>query len=64
LLGGDPICAKFVATVAKIKRNRRWPMFDCLPIPNWTRNRIPLLGDALLAERASDDFEYFEWLYG
>ena len=29
-----------------MERGRRWPMHDRLPIPNWTRNRITLLGDA------------------
>jgi len=132
------MCPRVRTAVAKIKRNRRWPMLDRLPIPNWTRNRITLLGDAahpmlqyiaqgacqaledavclgdslkkcggdaartflayqapriertarvqgtarlfgeikhvhgvsiqlrnaLLAKRAADDFEYFEWLYG
>ncbi|GAC1403137.1 MAG: 3-hydroxybenzoate 6-monooxygenase [Candidatus Velthaea sp.] len=41
--GGAPLVA---SALAKIKRNRRWPMFDRLPIPSWTRNRITLLGDA------------------
>jgi 3-hydroxybenzoate 6-monooxygenase len=132
------MCSRVCDAVTKIKRNRRWPMLDRLPIPNWTRNRITLLGDAahpmlqylaqgacqaledavclgerlkehdgdaarafpdyqqrrigragrvqqtarffgdvkhvhgvsialrnaLLAKRAPDDFEYFEWLYG
>src|SRR6202045_2801705 len=40
------MCPRVRAAVAKIKRNRRWPMLDRLPIPNWTRNRITLLGDA------------------
>lgn len=34
------------AALADIKRNRRWPMFDRLPISTWSRNRITLLGDA------------------
>jgi 3-hydroxybenzoate 6-monooxygenase len=34
------------SAVTKIKRHRRWPMFDRLPIPNWTRGHITLLGDA------------------
>jgi 2-polyprenyl-6-methoxyphenol hydroxylase-like FAD-dependent oxidoreductase len=133
-----PMCPRVRHGIAKIKRNRRWVMFDRLPIPNWTRNRITLLGDAahpmlqyiaqgacqaiedalclgdnfgkyggeaaraflayqqariprtarvqaaarffgevkhvhgvgitlrnaLLAKRAPDDFEYFDWLYG
>ena len=40
------MCPRVRQAVAKIKRNRRWPMLDRLPIPNWTRNRITLLGDA------------------
>lgn len=32
--------------LVKIKRNRRWPLFDRLPADNWTRNRITLIGDA------------------
>ena len=32
--------------IAQMARGRRWPMFDRLPIPNWTRNRVVLLGDA------------------
>src|SRR5260370_21197070 len=40
------MCPRVRAAVAKIKRNRCWPMLDRLPTPNWTRNRITLLGDA------------------
>jgi 3-hydroxybenzoate 6-monooxygenase len=40
------MCPRVRTAVARIKRNRRWPMLDRLPIPNWTRNRITLLGDA------------------
>ena len=40
------MCLRLRQAVAKIKRNRRWPMLDRLPIPNWTRNRITILGDA------------------
>jgi 2-polyprenyl-6-methoxyphenol hydroxylase-like FAD-dependent oxidoreductase len=132
------MCPRVRNALIRIKRNRRWPMLDRLPIPNWTRNRITVLGDAahpmlqyiaqgacqaledavclgenlqkygddvaraflayqgprtirtarvqaisrffgevkhvhgvgitlrnsLLAKRADDDFEYFEWLYG
>jgi salicylate hydroxylase len=29
-----------------LQRQQRWPMFDRLPIANWTRHRITLLGDA------------------
>jgi salicylate hydroxylase len=29
-----------------MRRDRRWPMFDRLPIPSWTSGRITLLGDA------------------
>jgi salicylate hydroxylase len=41
-----PMCPDVRAGVALVKRNRRWAMYDRLPIPNWTRNRITLLGDA------------------
>ncbi|GAC1586406.1 MAG: 3-hydroxybenzoate 6-hydroxylase [Candidatus Velthaea sp.] len=41
--GGAPLV---VSALSKIKRNRRWPMFDRLPIATWTRRRITLLGDA------------------
>jgi 2-polyprenyl-6-methoxyphenol hydroxylase-like FAD-dependent oxidoreductase len=40
------LCPQVRSAVTKIKRNRRWPMFDRLPIPNWTRGHITLLGDA------------------
>lgn len=39
-------CAPVREAVSKVGRDRRWPMYDRLPIPNWTRNRITLLGDA------------------
>ena len=32
--------------LTRIKRERRWPLYDRLPTDNWTRNRITLLGDA------------------
>jgi salicylate hydroxylase len=41
-----PMCAEVRAGMALVKRNRRWAMYDRLPIANWTRNRITLLGDA------------------
>jgi salicylate hydroxylase len=34
------------SALTKFRRNRRWPMFDRLPIPRWSRHRITLLGDA------------------
>jgi hypothetical protein len=34
------------SAAAKIKCDRHWPMFDRLPIPNWTRGHLTLLGDA------------------
>ena len=40
------MCERVRRAVAKINRSRRWPMLDRLPIANWTRNRITLLGDA------------------
>jgi salicylate hydroxylase len=32
--------------LTKFRRNRRWPMYDRLPIARWSRNRITLVGDA------------------
>ena len=32
--------------IAQMARGRRWPMFDRLPVANWTRNRTTLIGDA------------------
>lgn len=40
------MCPRVRNAVAKIRRNRRWPMLDRLPLQNWTRNRITILGDA------------------
>lgn len=34
------------AGISQMGRQRRWPMFDRLPVANWTRNRVTLLGDA------------------
>ena len=40
-------CADLVtAALGKIRRNRRWPMFDRLPIDRWTDGRVTLIGDA------------------
>jgi salicylate hydroxylase len=39
-------CEGVRAGLVKIKRNRRWPLFDRLPADNWTRHRVTLLGDA------------------
>ena len=33
-------------SLRKIKRDRHWTMYDRLPIDNWTRHHITLLGDA------------------
>jgi 2-polyprenyl-6-methoxyphenol hydroxylase-like FAD-dependent oxidoreductase len=32
--------------LARVKRDRRWPLFDRPPADNWTRHRITLLGDS------------------
>lgn len=32
--------------LTRIKRERRWPLYDRVPTDNWTRHRITLLGDA------------------
>ena len=34
------------AALGKIRRNRRWPMYDRLPNERWTNGRVTLLGDA------------------
>ena len=41
-----PMCPRVREAVRLIRRDRRWPMFDRLPIASWTRGRITLLGDA------------------
>jgi 2-polyprenyl-6-methoxyphenol hydroxylase-like FAD-dependent oxidoreductase len=32
--------------LARVKRDRRWPLFDRMPVDNWTRHSITLLGDS------------------
>lgn len=32
--------------LTRVKRDRRWAMFDRAPVENWTRHRITLLGDS------------------
>jgi salicylate hydroxylase len=39
-------CEPVRDALTKFRRNRRWPMYDRLPIPQWSRSRIVLLGDA------------------
>jgi salicylate hydroxylase len=39
-------CAEVKSGLARINRDRHWLMYDRLPIPTWTRDRITLLGDA------------------
>jgi salicylate hydroxylase len=39
-------CPRLRNSVARIKRDRRWPMLDRLPLSYWTHNRMTLLGDA------------------
>ena len=41
-----PLCPIVRNAVRFIRRDRRWPMFDRLPIRSWTSGRITLLGDA------------------
>lgn len=41
-----PLCPAVCDAVGHVRRDRRWPMFDRLPIPSWTCGRITLLGDA------------------
>jgi salicylate hydroxylase len=49
----DELEAQFAKTdesvkraLARVKRDRCWPLFDRLPTNNWTRHHITLLGDA------------------
>jgi salicylate hydroxylase len=39
-------CAPVRAAIDAIPTSRRWPMYDRLPIGNWTKGRVTLLGDA------------------
>lgn len=40
-------CAPLVRTaLTRIKRDRRWPMYDRLPATTWSRGRVTLIGDA------------------
>ena len=39
-------CAPVQAGIARIRRDRRWTMYDREPIANWSRGRLALLGDA------------------
>jgi 3-hydroxybenzoate 6-monooxygenase len=39
-------CEQVRSSVTMFKRERRWPMYDRVPIDNWTTGRITLLGDA------------------
>jgi salicylate hydroxylase len=49
----DELDAHYAQTCADVRdgvklmgRDKRWPMYDRVPIARWTRNRITLLGDA------------------
>jgi 3-hydroxybenzoate 6-monooxygenase len=39
-------CEQVRSSLTLFKRERRWPMYDRVPITNWTTGRITLLGDA------------------
>lgn len=39
-------CELVQNAISFISRQRRWPMYDRLPIDNWTQGKITLLGDA------------------
>ncbi|MFS0781200.1 FAD-dependent monooxygenase [Bacillus sp. 1P06AnD] len=39
-------CGQVQNAISFISRQRRWPMFDRLPIDNWTKGKITLLGDS------------------
>ena len=42
----SPLCASVREAVRLVRHDRRWPMFDRLPMCPWTRGRVTLLGDA------------------
>jgi salicylate hydroxylase len=49
----EELAAQFAQThpsvqraLTRVKRERRWAMFDRAPVENWTRNHITLLGDS------------------
>jgi 3-hydroxybenzoate 6-monooxygenase len=56
-------CERVQSAVARIGRDRRWPLFDRDPIITWARNRIVLTGDAahpmlqFLAQGAAQSLE-------
>ncbi len=39
-------CDAVQAGIARIRRDRHWPMYDREPIAQWSRGRLALLGDA------------------
>ncbi|MFD1538960.1 FAD-dependent monooxygenase [Nonomuraea guangzhouensis] len=39
-------CEEVRSSVALMPTDRRWPMYDRLPIATWTKGRVTLLGDA------------------
>src|SRR5882757_1305363 len=39
-------CPEVRRGLASLWRDRRWPMYDRLPIPNWVNGRLALTGDA------------------
>jgi salicylate hydroxylase len=42
----SPSCAYVKKALQVIRRDRRWPMVHRMPIAQWTRNRVTLMGDA------------------
>lgn len=41
-----PTCEPVRHAVSFISKQRRWPMYDREALPNWTKGRVTLLGDA------------------
>ncbi|MFB8281146.1 FAD-dependent monooxygenase [Nocardia colli] len=39
-------CGPVRRSVAQLRREQRWPMYDRVPLDNWTAGRVTLLGDA------------------
>lgn len=56
-------CDKVQTAISYISKQRRWPMYDRVPINTWTKGKVTLLGDAAhamlqyLAQGACQAFE-------
>jgi salicylate hydroxylase len=42
----DPMCPPVASSIGLLDQSVRWPMYDRVPIDNWTAGAVTLLGDA------------------